>query len=139
MTSVTALISSSFYLAPLFAQRISDLGRRFRHGGSSIDATQVTIFVVAIAALIGGAFVLSRYVNDKRPCNNPSKLFRELCGVHKLAWGERRLLSQVASSHQLESPALAFTDPNLFDTTKLHPSLKKRADQVQQLGKRIFG
>lgn len=142
MMLVTAFLKTQSNLAslsPLLAQRLSDLGRRFRHGGSNLDATQVIVFVVAIGALIGGAYILSRYVNDNRPCNHPGKLHRELCRAHKLSWSDRRLLNQVAACHQIEMTASLFIAPDLFDPSGLPPQLQKRRDQIQQLRARIFG
>jgi hypothetical protein len=74
---------------------------------------------------------------DNQYCS-PLGLFLELCRAHKLPWGERWLLWQVAAAHRLRQPARLFLEPEWLTTEALPPKLQARAHALGNLRGRLF-
>ncbi|MBL8829444.1 MAG: hypothetical protein JNM18_20865, partial [Planctomycetaceae bacterium] len=85
-------------------------------------------------------FLLSRYIgkSDREKLNNPHSLFQELCKLHGLGFGERRLLAKLAKVHKLEHPARLFLEPERFDNVVEHPQLAPQAGVIRELRQRLF-
>ncbi|MAT69320.1 MAG: hypothetical protein CMJ58_07310 [Planctomycetaceae bacterium] len=119
----------------------SRLGDGFRPGARSGDAT---VFVVmGILAAIGGLIAVIVAQNRKRNdmsvrCDDPEKLFRELCLAHDLPVITQRSLRQLASARKFDHPAEIFLSPAAFDTSDLPASAGLSDLQVQDLRARLF-
>lgn len=127
---------------PLLAQVYrEDLGRGFRGATSQLSWFDVVPYVVAVAMLIGGAKLWAywkRRGDMSERCNDPHKLFRELCLAHKLDRTSRRLLLQLAEAGRFAQPAQVFVTPAAFEAARLPASLRGRTNEVNQLRERLF-
>jgi hypothetical protein len=118
-----------------------DFGRGFRGATSQLSWTDLIPYVAAaILATIG--ISLYRWIKRRNDmtesCDDPSKLFRELCGVHKLDRPSRRMLWRLSEAWGLAQPAQIFLTPNAFDADRLPPALRKQAAELQRLRERLF-
>jgi hypothetical protein len=96
----------------------------------------LTLAVVALVAIV--AVQLYKRSDFSRPCDDPRKLFRQLCAAHQLNFSNRRLLLRLATALELPQPAALFVDPEAFATTNLPPQLRKEAKQISRLGQQLF-
>jgi hypothetical protein len=71
-------------------------------------------------------------------CDNPWKLFRELCQVHRLDGPSQRLLAQLARARRLPQPAQIFLTPSAFEPADLPAGLREKADQLLRLRGMLF-
>jgi hypothetical protein len=128
--------------SPLLAQVYrEDLGRGFRGATSQLSWFDVVPYVIVVALLIGGAKLwsyLQRRADMSEWCDDPHKLFRELCVAHKLDRTSRRLLLQLAEVARFAQPAQVFVSPAVFEPARLPASLRSRADEVKRLRERLF-
>ncbi|HMO84279.1 MAG TPA: hypothetical protein PKC18_05080 [Lacipirellulaceae bacterium] len=125
-------------LAQVYRQ---DLGRGFRGAASQLRWTDVLPYIAAIVLLIAGCAVysyLKRRNDMSERCNDPHKLFRELCLAHRLDRASRRLLLMLAEAAQCEQPAQVFLMPGAFEPAQLPASLRTRAADVVALRNRLF-
>ena len=58
---------------------------------------------------------LKRRNDMSQPCDDPHKLFRELCLAHQLEHRSRRLLLQLAGALDWSHPAELFVTPAAFE------------------------
>lgn len=120
---------------------LAEIGDNFpqsgeRLGWSDLWAWGIAVVVGALAALI---VLQIRQRNDmEQRCDNPWKLFRELCQVHNLDRASQRLLAQVARARRLPQPAQIFLTPSAFEPADLPAGLRDRADQLLRLRGRLF-
>ncbi len=119
-------------------QRLGDGLRRSR---GRMDFADMLPYILGLAVLAIGIAIAAAIVkrNDmSQPCNDPKKLFRELCRAHGLDFSSRRLLHQLASAYQLHQPAEVFLTPSAFQADRLPPQLQAQAGRLQQLHDRLF-
>jgi hypothetical protein len=120
---------------------IAEIGDNFPQSGQRLSWSDLWAYgIAAIVAAIAAAIVLKvRKYNDlTQRCDDPQKLFRELCHVHQLDRGSARLLAQLAAACQFEHPAQVFLTPAVFNGPQLPPSLRSQAAQYKRLQSRLF-
>ncbi len=136
--------SVSFAYVTLFA---ADLEAFFRGLGSEFSGKRAKlgwgdagIMLSVVTVIVGLVFLLSRYIGkgEHEKLNNPQSLFKELCKVHGLGFGERRTLAKLAKVHKLEHPARLFLEPERFDNVSEHPQLAPQAGLIRELRQRLF-
>lgn len=115
----------------LFAQAENwrEMGRDFRVDHAKLDPTLIIVSVIVLVAVVTFLIALHRLMNRQegsRQYNSPKQLFRSLCKLHELTSAERRLLSQVARTHQLAPPGLMFLAPEKLDATIAAASTAQR-------------
>ena len=96
-------------------QRLGD-GLR---GSGRVDFTDMLPYMIglAVGALGIWAVVQWKKRNDtSQPCDDPWKLFRELCQVHGLSSSDGRLLQKLVEAQKLEQPAEIFVTPQAFES-----------------------
>jgi len=106
-----------------------------------MDFADLLPFGIGLALLAMGVAIVVAIVkrNDmSQPCDDPKKLFRELCRAHGLDFASRRLLYRLATAHQLAQPAEVFLTPAMFQADQLPPQLRAQAGQLQRLRQRLF-
>lgn len=119
----------------LLAQRSAwdALGTRFQGDYLTLRTEDVVGFVVVIALLVGGFYLLrslATWQERSQTKHCPKRLMVELCDAHRLGFRERRLCRQVAKEMQLKEPA------ELFLRTD---ALKQLAKSDAALAKRLLG
>ncbi len=127
-------------MAAIFAERdvFRDMGSSFRGDQKGLDAGEIAIVAVSIVAMVATFWLLSKWANwrERRGSyHDPVYLFRRLCQIHGLRRKDRRLLTQLAQRHRLESTAAVFLRPDLFDS--IGPLAE--AATLASLGRRLFG
>jgi hypothetical protein len=120
---------------------LAEIGDNFPQSGKRLGWSD--LWAWGIAAVVCGLVALIvlqiRKRNDmEQRCDNPWKLFRELCQVHNLDRASQRLLAQVARARRLPQPAQIFLTPSAFEPADLPPGLRERADQLLRLRGRLF-
>jgi len=118
-----------------------ELGKGFHGIDAKENAIQTLIVGVIIIAICAGLLIFDRYARSKkqaRSTEDPSELFHDLCRVHHLNRGSRRLLKRLAAEYELETPAVLFVEPEQFNTAKLPTDWQRRADELEQLRRRLF-
>jgi hypothetical protein len=122
---------------PLFAE----IGDNFPNSGPRLNWSDLWAWGVAaiVAAIVAAVVMHVRRRNDMEEyCDNPWKLFRELCRVHNLDRASQRLLTQVAQARKFPQPAQVFLTPAAFEPANLPPGLKDKADQLLRLRSQLF-
>jgi hypothetical protein len=118
-----------------------DFGRGFRGATSQLSWTDILPYAAA-AILAGLGFAVYQWIKKRNDmtesCDDPHKLFRELCAAHRLDRPSRRLLSLLARTWQFPQPAQVFLTPTAFEPERLPPVLQKKAAELNQLRERLF-
>jgi hypothetical protein len=130
-------MNNLFSLLPLFAE----IGDNFPDSGQRMNWSDLWPYgIAAVVAAIATAIVVQvRKHNDMTlPCDDPHRLFRELCLAHKLDRGNVRLLAHLAEALRLEQPAQIFLMPAAFEPARLTASLRTRSAELKQLRERLF-
>jgi hypothetical protein len=125
----------------LLAVSREDFGRGFRGATSQLDWTDVIPYAVGIALLFAGGALysyLKRRNDMSERCDDPHKLFRELCMAHRLDRASRRLLLHLADATRMPQPAQVFLTPAAFDPARLPAALRGRVDELKRLRERLF-
>jgi hypothetical protein len=120
---------------------LAEIGDNFPDSGKRLTWSDLWPYGIAavVAAIAVFAYVQIRKRNDMTlRCDDPQRLFRELCRAHKLGRGSARLLSQLATASQLAQPAQIFLTPAAFDAKSLPASLRPRAAEFKRLQKELF-
>ncbi|QDT68692.1 hypothetical protein MalM25_16160 [Planctomycetes bacterium MalM25] len=121
-------------LIPLAQRSAWDaLGTRFQGEYLTLRAEDLVGFVVVVALLIGGFYLLrllASWQEQGQSQHSPRRLMAELCDAHGLGFRERRLCRRVAKELQLKQPA------ELFVRTE---ALKQLAKSDAALAKRLLG
>jgi len=118
-----------------------EFGRAFR--GATAQLKWTDLIPYAAAALVAIAVMaIYRFVKRRNDmtlwCDDPQKLFRELCLVHQLDRGNQRLLAQLAEAWQFSQPAQVFLTPAAFDRERLPKALRARWAELDELRGRLF-
>jgi hypothetical protein len=117
------------------------MGDGLHRRGSRVDLDDLFPFFIALAVIALIAVVATTIYKRRdfsRKCDDPLKLFRQLCAAHELDFKNRRLLLRLAAALELPQPATLFLLPTAFATVELHPQLCKDATQIKQLGQQLF-
>jgi hypothetical protein len=122
------------------ATRLEQMGR-----GMRLSQSRVTLFDLWPLALTFLTLIVAitaynswrRYHDYRERCDDPQKLFRELCAMHKLDRAQRRLLEALVQTVGFEQPAQVFLAPSVFGR-QLPPTLNKKAAQYQTLSSQLF-
>jgi hypothetical protein len=117
------------------------LGDGFRSSTNPWQMSELAPYLagLGLAALVGLLVHFWRQHNDMSlRCDNPRKLFRELCQAHGLDAQQRRLLLEVAEAACPYQPALVFLQPQSFAAERLPPALAERAAELTSLRERLF-
>lgn len=120
--------------------RISDMGGRFRRGGSSIDPKQMWFFLAAMAALVIAAAIAARIstIRSRPGYASPNRLFHQLCKAHKLRLRQKWLLWRLARWQRLQHPACLFLEPARFAPSNLGPSLIVHKDRFREIREHLM-
>jgi hypothetical protein len=132
----------SSLLLPILAQvSREEFGRGFRGATSQLSWLDLIPYVVGAVAIGLGSAVYSYYKrrNDMTErCDDPHKLFRELCLSHQLDRASRRLLLQLSGALGLAQPAQVFLTPNAFEAGRVPAALRGRLEELRALKERLF-
>ena len=127
---------------PLLAQVSREqFGRGFRGAASQRSWHDLVPYVVATIVIgVGTAAYshLKRRNDMTERCDDPRKLFRELCLTHQLDWPSRRLLLQLADGHNMAQPAQVFVTPSAFEPVHVPVALRGKTDEIKRLRERLF-
>jgi hypothetical protein len=119
----------------------AEIGDNFPASGRRLNWSDLWAWgIVAVVAALAAVVVIEmRKRNDmEERCDNPWKLFRELCQVHNLDRSSQRLLTQVAKLRRFPQPAQVFLTPAAFEPANLPPSLRDKSDQLLRLRSQLF-
>ena len=124
-------------LAILLAQRPS------ARGGASagMDAGTLLVWVVVAAvvvAVVCGLMVVATRLHHRRRFNSKWSLYHQLCRLHGLDHGARRLLRQLIRQHNLAVPATVFTEPKWFNPAIQPAPLRQQGRELAALAEQLF-
>jgi hypothetical protein len=123
------------------AALLAEIGDNFPNSGKRLNWSDLWPYglLAVMAAIVALVVIHVRDRNDMTVrCDNPWKLFRELCQVHGLDGASQRLLAQLARVRQFEQPAQVFLSPGAFEPAGLPPALRERADHLLRLRGMLF-
>ncbi len=136
-------MSESFTAISLLAQysRWKRLGDGLHRSRPRMDLSDLLPFFIALA-VIGIAIAVGVQIYKRRdyskPCDDPQKLFRQICAAHKLNFSSRRLLLQLAMALQMPHPAALFVTPAAFRKNELPPHLQGEGKRISELAHQLF-
>lgn len=119
-------------------QRLGDGLHRGRGRMDLMELLPVAIALAVVAIGIGLVVTLRKRNDMSQKCDDPKKLFRELCLAHQLDRSSHKLLWKLAEACHLDQPAEVFLKPALFQAEKLPPQLCREAASLQALRERLF-
>lgn len=127
----------------LFAQysKWQRLGDEFRRSGPRMELSDLVPAAIVLSFLIIGAVVAVKIYQRhdfSKPCDDPGKMFRQLCSAHRLKFGSRRLLMQLAAAREMAHPASVFVTPSAFVVPTLPQHLRKEEVRIKELAARLF-
>lgn len=134
-------VYSGFVLLAQYS-RWKHMGDSFRRSGPRMDLADlmpVAIILAIVALGIVVAVQIYKRHDYSKPCDDPGKLFRQLCAVHKLNFRSRRLLLQLAAARGMPHPGALFVTPSAFQTSDLPPQLLQQELRIQELAAKLFG
>lgn len=135
---------NGFPLSLLMLSQISHwqrLGDGLHRGKSDFEFAD---FLPAIAILVGLSIAIAVFIKVRRRndmtkrCNDPEKLFRELCLIHKLDRESQKLLAQLAEAAGLRQPAEVFVRPSLYEGEHLPEQMRRDQQRLRQLSEKLF-
>jgi len=117
------------------------LGAAGRYRAGRADTGEMLVWLLiaggTIAAVCVLLYVVNRLLHRWRYNSHPA-LFYGLCKVHGLDGNARRLLRQVARSHNLRWPGRLFVEPKWLEPANLGGTLRARAAELVALRERLF-
>ncbi|QDS99661.1 hypothetical protein [Adhaeretor mobilis] len=128
------------YLILAQGNRLEQMGRGMRAARERVQLVDLWPMALALLVIIVGvtAYKAWKKRNDFREkCNNPKKLFRELCAIHELNVSQRLLLSSLAEACEFDQPAQVFLVPSVFEYN-VPAKLSSKADQLRALRTQLF-
>ena len=97
------------------------------------------LLLVAIAVASYVVVKIRRQRSDMSlRCDDPAKLFRELCQAHQLDGASQRLLKQLANAAGHDSSGQIFLAPAAFNADQLPASLQSHATEIARLRTQLF-
>ena len=120
---------------------MSESLRRVNNKAELAELLKLLPYGIALAVVGIGYYVYRRLAkrNDfSLPCNDPHKFFRQMCAAHKLNFGSRRLLLQLAAAWEMPHPAAVFVTPSAFRVNDLPPQLRKEEARIHELAAKLF-
>lgn len=128
---------------PMLAQisKWRRLGDGFRHTGPSIELVDLLPAAIVLAIVVVGIIIAVKIYQRSdfsKPCDDPGKMFRQLCAAHQLNFSSRRLLMQLATAYEMSHPAEVFVTPTAFHSDNLPSSLWNEEARIKQLAARLF-
>ena len=111
------------------------LGDGLHRRGSRLDMEELLPYAIGLALIglgIWGAAAWKKRNDASIPCDDPSKLFRELCNLHGIKGSNRRLLKRLAGAWKMEQPADIFVTPKAFELAQL-PEISQSTFKQKQL------
>jgi hypothetical protein len=133
-------VHSGFVLLAQYS-RWKHMGDSFRRSGPRMDMADLMPAAVILALVVLGIVVavqIYKRHDYSKPCDDPRKLFRQLCAAHKLNFRSRRLLLQLAAAHHLPQPSALFVTPAAFQTSELPPQLLQEEVRIKELAAKLF-
>lgn len=135
---------NEFFAVPLAVEKglFQSLGDKFRFENAQLDGSDLLVAIVVIGVGFLTVWLLATYMRrSERPktVDNPKKLFRELCGLHRLERHETALLRALADGISLENPSLLFIDPGLLDAAILDPRWTEESADLARFRELFFG
>jgi hypothetical protein len=115
------------------------MGDGLRGPGTRIEMSEVLFFSLGLALIGVIVWLVARWRkrNDmSQRCDDPWKLFRELCQRHDLNRADRRLLQNLVVARRLQQPAELFVTPAAFDPVNLPDNLNEQ--NLRNLRSRLF-
>lgn len=115
---------------------------RFDHERPGFGTSHIVTVAAALALLIAMALIwrrMARRSAREYSCDSRGRLFRELCGAHRLSRASRRLLKRLASARGVANPAMLFIEPAYLDATNLPAQLRSSTAELQMLREALFG
>jgi hypothetical protein len=123
------------------AEHWQRMGDAFRHTSPPWRLEDCAPYMLAacLAGIVGLVFawVLRRNDHTAR-CDDPEKLFRELCQAHELTGEQRLLLRELAAEVCPRQPAAIFLAPQCFAPPTLPPSLADNHAALRELREQLF-
>jgi len=132
--------ASGFVLLAQYS-RWKHMGDQFRRSGPRMDMADLMPVLIIAAIVVIGIVVAVRFYKRRdysEPCDDPGKLFRQLCAAHKLRFQSRRLLLQLAAARDMPHPGALFVTPSAFETDNLPPQLCDQASRIKELAAKLF-
>ena len=117
------------------------LGDGFRRTGPGLELIDFLPAAIVLALVVVGIVVAVKFYKRSdfsKPCDDPGKMFRQLCAAHKLDLGSRRLLMQLATAREMAHPAVVFVTPTAFHADDLPTSLRQEEARLEELAARLF-
>ena len=133
----------SFLSTTLLAQisrweRLGDGLHRSRGRVELLDLWPLLVIFAVIATGIAVAAYWFKQNDFSKACDDPQKLFRQLCRAHSLDRRSRRILNKLAECFQLTSPADVFLTPTAFEASQLPGNLRNEEARIAELRQRLF-
>jgi hypothetical protein len=99
----------------------------------------IVIAIFIVTSLIE-TYVLYRWVSSPtfQLRREQTKLFQELCSVHKLSPNLKSTLQMMIYEYKVDPPCNIFIQPELFETSQIPASLQPRAEAIGQLRTQLF-
>lgn len=119
-------------------ERLGDGLRKTGGHRELIDLWPIALLGVLFAGAAYAIVVWRRRNDFTRRCNDPEKLFRELCHTHELEKEDHQLLRQLAAARELASPASIFLQPSALAAGTLPEELRPHASRLSELQRQIF-
>jgi hypothetical protein len=128
----------------LFAQmnRWSRLGDGLRSSRNPLRLSDLLPYLLGLAVigLIGTLIYRRNQRNDMSiRCNDPHKLFRELCLAHELDGRSQKLLRNLAEAVFPDQHCRIFLSPAAFDAPGLPATLRNETAEFAALKAKLFG
>jgi hypothetical protein len=136
---MSALDSGYFLLAQI--TKWQRMGDSFRRTGPRMEMADLLPAVIVLAIVVAGIVVAVKLYQRRdfsKPCDDPGKMFRQLCAAHQLNFGSRRLLLQLAAACEMSQPAEVFVTPAAFRPSNLPPQLSQHEARIKQLAAQLF-
>ena len=121
--------------------RWRSLGRGVRGKSSDFDTGDIVFALSVLAGIAVAIWLMAHLLNHsdrRRRYNRPQALFRDLCRVHDLDRGRRRMLRQIARWQRLGQPARLFLEPERFEPDNVSPKLRASSRRLTALRDKLF-
>ena len=120
----------------LWAGCFAEIGDNFPNSGPRLNWSDLGAYGIAVVvgAIVTAVVLYVRRRNDMTAhCDNPWKLFRELCQIHELDPPSQRLLASLARIRGYEQPSQLFVSPQSFDVSDLPAFWQSKAAHLRRL------